>query len=278
MNDSQPILTSILTPAGLEPTPYVATSLNEAERYEPEGVYTVARTFHRTGALGLAAHLDRLTESARLVGMPAIPDQAALRAALRTLVNEAGYPETRFRITIPHANPQHAYFALEPLQLVPEAYRTGGVSVQAFPTRRANPGAKSTAWMAERDGLKAQMQPGMYEGILTGEDGELLEGFGSNFYAVRDGALYTAGNGVLSGISRRIVLEVAPAILPVLLQPVRLGDIEHLQEAFMTSSSRGVIPIVTIDDRTVGEGMPGPLTRQIAAAYDRWTDEHIEPI
>jgi branched-chain amino acid aminotransferase len=278
MDSRIPILTAILTPSGLEATPYAAASLNDAERYEPAGVYTVTRTFHRTGALGLSAHLDRLAESAHLVGIPAIPDHAALRAALRHLLNRAGYPETRFRITIPHAAPACAYFALEPLAPVPESYRTEGVAVQTFPVRRANPVAKSTAWMGQRDDLVAQLRPGVYEGILTAETGDLLEGFGSNFYAILDGTLRTAGTGVLNGISRRIVLEVAPGMLPVVLEPMTLADIGLLQEAFMTSSSRAVIPIVQINDQAVGNGAPGPLTRRIAAAYDRWANEHVEPI
>ncbi|MBN2472951.1 MAG: aminotransferase class IV family protein [Anaerolineae bacterium] len=279
MNTQTPILTAVLAPDGaLTPTPYTAVSLADAAQQEPEGVYTVARTFNQTGALELRAHLDRLAESARLTGIERPPAQETLRAALRSLIQQAGYPETRFRITLPHDPALGVYFALEPLNPVPESVRASGVSVQTFPTRRQNPTAKATRWMEERAALVAQMRPDTYEGMLTGETGEILEGFGSNFYAIQSGTLHTAGAGVLNGISRRIVLAVAPAILPLSLNPVRLSDVSRLEEAFLTSSSRGVIPIVRIDDQTIGAGVPGPFTRQIAAAYDAWATQHIEPI
>lgn len=278
MNEQAHILTAILTPEGLKPTPYTATSLHDAVRYEPAGVYTVTRTFHRTGALELDAHLARLEESAHMTGIPVHHSRAAIRAALRTLIERAGYPETRFRITIAAATPEQVYFALEPLTPVPESVKREGVAVQTFAARRANPAAKSTSWMASRAALQAQMRPGMYEGLLTDSDGAILEGFSSNFYAILEGRLRTAGAGILNGISRRIVLTVAPEIVPVEERPITLADIPALSEAFLTSSSRGVIPIVAIDDIPVGTGTPGPLTRRISAAYDAWAEEHIEPI
>ncbi|NPV68855.1 MAG: hypothetical protein HPY64_17135 [Anaerolineae bacterium] len=278
MNEQAHILTAILTPDGLKPTPYTAASLHDAIRYEPAGVYTVTRTFHRTGALELDAHLARLEESARLTGIPVQHSRAAIRTALRTLIERAGYPETRFRITIAAETPEQVYFALEPLTPVPESVKRDGVAVQTFAARRANPAAKSTSWMASRAALQVQMRPGMYEGLLVDSDGTILEGFSSNFYAILGGRLRTAGAGILNGISRRIVLEVAPEIVPVEEQAVTLADIPALSEAFLTSSSRGVIPIVAIDDIPIGTGTPGPLTRRISAAYDAWAEKHIEPI
>ncbi len=277
-NDRPYILTAVLTPNGLQDTPYTATSLHDAVRFEPAGVYTVTRTFHRTGALELDAHLARLEESAHLTNIPIRYDRAEIRAALRTLIDRAGYPETRFRITIAAHTPEQVYFALEPLVPIPESVKRDGVAVQTFAARRSNPAAKSTTWMASRAALQTQMRPGMYEGLLIDSDGSILEGFSSNFYAILDGRLRTAGTGILNGVSRRIVLTVAPAILPVEERAITLSDIPALSEAFLTSSSRGVIPIVAIDEQPIADGRPGPFTRRISTAYDAWAEEHIEPI
>ena len=252
--------------------------MQDASRHEPSGVYTVARTFHRTSALELDAHLDRLEESAHLLGIPLKLDRAALRRTLRQLIDETGYPESRFRITIPAARPDHIYFAIEPLHEVPPELRKHGVRVQTFPGHRRNPRAKNTDWMKERALLQQQMTDGTYEGLLVSPDGFILEGLGSNFYGILGSELHTASNGVLRGISRRIVLEVAPQVLPVCTEPVALDAVPQLQEAFLTSSSRGVVPIVMIDDHRVGDGRPGPLTREIEARYNAWAEAHLEPI
>ncbi|MBN1964793.1 MAG: aminotransferase class IV family protein [Anaerolineae bacterium] len=275
------ILTATLTPAGLQATPYHATSLADAAQYEPPGVYTVTRTYHRTSALKFSRHLKRLEQSARLREIDLTLDRAAwqdgLRAALRQLIDQAGYAESRFRITIPADTPETAYFAIEPLNPVPAAVKASGVHVRAFPMQRQNPRAKDTRWMQARAGLQAQLN-GSYEGLLTDGDGALLEGLGSNFYAILAGELRTAHDGILEGISRRIVMKVAPDVLPVREQPVRLADLPELAEAFLTSSSRGVVPIVQIDDQVIGDGVPGPLTQALSARYDAWAEAHLKPI
>lgn len=270
------ITAAILSSEGLQPAPYQAASLAEAARYEPNGVYTVARTYHRTMALCLDAHWDRLEESARLLGIPLRLDRQSARDALRQLILEAGYPESRFRITVPADAPDHLYFAIEPFKDVPPEVRANGARVQSVNGQRSTPRAKNTAWMEARAHLS--LPAGIYEGLLIGPDGAILEGMSSNFYAVLNGALYTAQGAVLPGISRRVTLEVAPEVLPVRLEPVRLADVPRLQEAFLTSAGRGVVPIVEIDGQQVNGGRPGPFTRAIEQRYNAWVEAHLEKI
>lgn len=273
------IQTAILTPTGLIPTPYTADSLADAVQYEPQGVYTITRTFNRNHALLLDAHLDRLEESARLENMPCRLDRAALRAALRTLIDRSGNAESRFRITIPRADPTCVYLALENFSLLPEALKRDGVKVVTIDTSRHNPSAKTTEWMTQRKAATANLPQDIYEVVLVNEKGALLEGSSSNFYAVLKGELRTAGEGlVLSGISRKALLQAIGDLLPVCFEPITLRDVPHLTEAFLTSSSRGVIPIVEIDGQRIGDGTVGRFTRELQARYDAWTAAHLEPI
>jgi branched-subunit amino acid aminotransferase/4-amino-4-deoxychorismate lyase len=72
----------------------------------------------------------------------------------------------------------------------------------------------------------------------------------------------------LEGIAQRIVLEQARALgIPVRLEAVHLSDIEKLDEAALSSSSRALVPIVKIGEQVVGNGRPGPITAQILKAY-----------
>lgn len=273
-----PIPTVILTPNGLTPTPYVVHSLAEAVAYEPLGVYTVARTFHGDRALLLDAHLDRLEESARLVDIPLKLDRARLRAALRDLLHEANYPDAKFRITIPRENPECIYLALEPFQPVPQSVQEQGASVITVPMVRSNPVAKTTDWMTIRRPAYDSLPPGVYEGILVSSDGRLLEGLSSNFYAVLDGTLYTAGDGVLKGITRRAILSIAPAIVPVKLEALHIDDLPRISEALLTSSGRGVVPITIINGQPVGSGQIGSIVAALRDQYDEWTEAQSEPI
>ncbi|NLX08667.1 MAG: hypothetical protein GXY36_03345 [Chloroflexi bacterium] len=272
------ILTFILTPDGLEPTPYQVSSLPEAVPHEPQGVYTVARTFHGHCALLFDAHLDRLEESARLTGIPLVLDRAWLRAGLRELLARAGYPDTKFRITIPHDAPDHLYLALEPYHPVPESIQQQGARVITVPMVRENPVAKTTEWMTTRRPAYERLPADAYEGILVNEDGWLLEGFSCNFYGVLDGVLRTAGDGVLAGITRKAVLGIAPEYVPVERHALHQRDVPRLSEAFLTSSGRGVVPITVIDGQPVADGSVGALAAAIRARYEEWAEANMEPI
>ena len=274
-----PIPIAVLTPTGTKPAPYSAESLADAATKEPTGVYTVARTYERNKALLLAEHLNRLERSAQLEGINVTLDRAALRAALRALIEQADYDESRFRITIPHDAPTQPILSLEVYTPVAPEAIANGVRVITLPLERHNPAAKTTAWMTTRRSVVESFPAGIYEGILISSQGALLEGTSSNFYAVKAGVLRTAPDStVLSGIARQIVLTVAPDLLPVMLESIDISEITTLDETFITSSGRGLVPVVEIDGRRVGDGKPGPFTIKLRQRYENWAFDHLEPI
>lgn len=266
-----PCLIRILTADGLEPVSYSADSLADASQYEPhEGVYTITNTFQTTHVLKLSAHLDRMEDSARHEGIPLRLDRPRLRAALRSLIRESGWDDVRFRITVPAAQPDRLILSLEPFRpLSAEVYERGVRLVTVAHAARHNPAAKTTDWMQDRARFEQALPPGIFTGLLIDDQDHILEGLSSNFYAVLDGELRTAGSGVLPGIAQQIVFAVAPPIIPVRSEAVRVADIPRLSEAFITSSSRGIVPAVEIDGQVIGSGTPGPITRALRAAYAR---------
>ena len=98
-------------------------------------------------------------------------------------------------------------------------------------------------------------------------DGALLEGLSSNFFAIRGGALHTEEDRVLAGVTRALVLEVAERLLPVRRAAVCKDELALVEEAFITSVSREVLPVTRIDARAVGDGRVGPRTRAIMDAF-----------
>jgi branched-chain amino acid aminotransferase len=106
----------------------------------------------------------------------------------------------------------------------------------------------------------------------------LLEGFSSNFYAIQDQKLYTADQDILWGIARRIALTVAADQVEIHLRPIHQNELPLLDEAFLTSSSRGVVPIIRVDQTPIGSGLPGPVTGKIRTLYNRWVENRLEPI
>jgi branched-chain amino acid aminotransferase len=274
------IPTIILGPdQSVRPAGYHVASLEEAALKEPEGVYTITRTFNTDQAVLLDAHFDRLNDSARMEGMKFELDRPALRAALRGLIAQAGHKNSRFRITIPRSTPEEIHITLEALREIAPEVRQQGVKVATLSIARSNPRAKTNQWVLQRDLARSQIPAEVFDGFIVNEKDEILEGFSANFYALMGGTLYTAEDDILHGISRRITLNAAEEVaMPVSLRPITLDEVPSLQEAFLTSSGRGIVPIVAMDGIQIGNGKPGPATLQLAGRYEEWITKNLEPI
>lgn len=275
-----PCFIRLLKPDGLHPVDYAAASLADAARFEPDdGVYTVTNTYNTYQALKLDAHLDRMENSARLAGMRLVVNRPYVRWALRQMIAEAGYGDVRFRVTALRDQPDSYILSLEPFRPLSLDVLERGVRCASVPhAARHNPAAKTTNWMHARKQISDSLPQGVYEALLLDDGGYILEGLSSNFYAVLDGALRTAGDGVLPGIAQQVVYDIAPAIIPVIRSPAHIDDVSRLEEAFITSSSRGIVPVIAIDDHGIGEGRPGRITAALRQSYDAWVAAHLEDL
>ncbi|NJL55234.1 hypothetical protein HC928_08655 [bacterium] len=275
-----PCLIKRLTHNDLEDVDYTADSLEDAAEKEPaDGVYTVTNTFDGLRVLKFDEHLSRLEDSATRAGIPLRLDRIRLRRALRQMIQDSGFGRVRFRLTVPRSNPHELIISMEPFRaLSAEFIARGARCITAPNSARSNPRAKTTGWMHDRKALQAAMPPGIYDTILLDADGNLLEGLASNFYTVMDERLYTAEEGILHGISRQIVFAVAPDILPIVKEPVNINDLARMSEAFITSSSRGVVPVIEIDGYRLGDGLPGVKTMAIRHAYLQWVATYLQDL
>jgi branched-subunit amino acid aminotransferase/4-amino-4-deoxychorismate lyase len=248
-----------------------ANTLDEATLKTAHGVYTVFAVYPGRRVLRLNHHLQRIRRSAELLEHPYRMDDSWLREMLRRAVMEgeqSSIATPRIRLTIPFEEPDSALIAMEPFSAPPKEIYETGVRVGLVNAHRDNPRAKNSRFVEQRQHLIAQADRDYYEVMLCLEDGTILEGAGSNFYAVLHGELRTAEEGVLPGIARGILLEVAAEIIPVNQTPIRDEDIPRLSEALLTSASRGPVPIVQIGDTVVNGGVPGPIYRRLKRHYD----------
>jgi branched-subunit amino acid aminotransferase/4-amino-4-deoxychorismate lyase len=276
-----------LTAAGPRPLPVPPGAADFTDLYAglDLGVYSVIRTFAHNRFFQLDHHLARTVNSMRLLGWDYQLDEARLRRAIHDLCTAYPASELRVRIDILAApatalgSDSRDLIALMPFTPPPASLYTDGVALgYATGLHRANPLAKTAGFADARKQATAQSTSGnVYEYLMTNDQGQILEATSANFYAVRDGMVYTAGEGVLEGVTRRIVLDlVAAAEIPLQWQAVPVGDVPLLAEAMISSSSRGIVPAVRIGDQVIGDGRPGPITQQLIAAYNAYVAAHLK--
>jgi len=294
----------------LRPLKNRSASPDALTRQLPRGLYSTFITNHGgTRVLGLTAHLDRLyLPNATRAPVPSA-SRADLRAALSSLALSNAPAESRFRILLTESDGT-VYVIVQPFTpLSKEVYARGVKVVTAALTRR-DPRAKDSGFITESQAARGKVGGDVFEVLLT-KKGRILEGMTSNFYAllkdsvcavpqtsvcdfasvpqtsVCDSAaggqtevcrtLVTARMGILLGVTRRAVLRLARGRgMGIQYRPPRLD--EEFAEAFLTSSSRGVVPIIQIDGRTVGQGRPGVWTKRLSSAYQAYVEERSESI
>ena len=266
-----------LTGDELRLTDQTGPTLDAVSLYLPNGAYTTLRTYDTDRISGLSAHLQRLIDSSQMLQRPYPIDLGALRSALLDVIARERLTALRLRITVP-LDVDQIFISVEPFEVYPAEFYQRGVRCATTRLSRHTPQAKATDFIAPSRETKAAIDPGIHELLIVNRAGEILEGISSNFYAVIDGVLRTAGKDVLEGITRHIVLQEAVAVLPIEYQPVKLAELNRVAEAFITSSSREVMPVIQIDEHVIGTGQPGPITQRLLAHYRADLEREAETV
>jgi branched-chain amino acid aminotransferase len=238
----------------------------------PSGLYTTFRTYAvRTKVIGLQSHLERLYLPAKAQGIvPTVRRQDDFRHILADLLNRLEAPEARVRLILDTSvEPGTMYVLLTALHLPPEEVYQNGVRLEISRTSREKPSLKRTSFIQETAFERKRLGGDTYELLLT-DKGRILEGMTSNFFYIRDQVLCTAGRGVLIGVTRQTVIALARREgIDFCIRAIRINELPSISEAFITSSSRGIVPVIAIDAQQIGDGTVGKITRQLMHLYNQ---------
>jgi branched-chain amino acid aminotransferase len=147
--------------------------------------------------------------------------------------------------------------------------------VQRIPATSVDPTAKNYHWNDLTMGLFGALDAGADSVLLVDAAGNVVEGPGFNVFCVREGVLITPGEGMLEGVSRRTVIEMAHSLgLALQVRTLPASELRGADEVFITTSGGGVLPVTVLDKCTIGSGSPGPITRQLVQTYWAW---HADP-
>jgi branched-chain amino acid aminotransferase len=140
--------------------------------------------------------------------------------------------------------------------------------VQRIQPEAVDPTVKNYHWLDLVTGLYEAYDRGGETVILVDREENVVEGPGFNVFAVEDGAVFTPDRGVLEGVTRRTVMDLAAEReVPLETRKVPAREVREADEVFVTSTAGGVIPVTRVDGVPVGGGAPGPVTLRLREAY-----------
>lgn len=240
----------------------------------------------------LDAHLDRFFASCGSFRLDPGKTREEITAVLERCVSLSGLRHSYVEMIATRGQPpwgsrdprqalnQFYAFAVPYVWIANDEQRRRGLNlvvspVQRIPARSVDPKAKNYHWNDLTMGLLGALDAGGDTVVLTDESGNVVEGPGFNLFAYSRGALVTPRDGVLEGITRRTVIEIARSLdIPVQMRALAADELRGAQEAFLSSSGGGVLPVTKIDSQPLGAGAPGPVTRQLLDTYWAW---HADP-
>ena len=214
--------------------------------------------------------VDTLTQCVRLSG---------LRASYVEMICTRGQPPWGSRDPRLAVNQFYA-FAVPYVWLANEAQRANGLhlnisDVQRIPSASVDPRAKNYHWNDLTMGLLGALDAGADSVVLVDAQGNVVEGPGFNVFCIRQGAVVTPAQGMLEGISRRTVIEMAQSLgMEVQVRALPAAELRTADEVFLSTSGGGVLPVTVVDGASIGDGKPGALTRRLVETYWAW---HSDP-
>jgi branched-subunit amino acid aminotransferase/4-amino-4-deoxychorismate lyase len=233
-------------------------------------------------------HLARLERSAELLGLSPRPDPAALRRHVAEVIAANGHGSFGMQLFVTGGDPRDGFTPGTPRTLVivvdlpsyPDAWYRDGVALLPHRYQRDLPEAKTTNYFTAVRLAGAMREAGAAD-VLYHDGRRVLETTRCNlFVATADGALATPGRDVLFGVSRGRLLHALDGVTAVEERDVTMDELLAAPEAFLTSTTKGVMPVVRVGDATVGDGRPGPLGRRAGEAFaahrEAWLAERAD--
>jgi branched-chain amino acid aminotransferase len=261
-----------------------------------DGIFEGIR-FYNNRVFRLEEHIDRLYKSARAILLDiGMEPEAMVKATVDTIrANKLTDGYVRLVVTRGAGtlglNPYHCPKAsviiiAATIRLYPEEKYEHGLKVVTCSTRRPAPAALSPAVkslnylnnvMAKVEAINA----GAEEGLMLNEQGYVAECTGDNVFIVKKGVILTppVSSGSLEGITRDVIFEIAEKKGVTLLEKeMTRYDVYTADEFFLTGTAAEVVPVVEIDRRLIGNGEPGPISRDFIAAFREIVGSEGEPI
>jgi len=244
-----------------------------------DAVYEVVNSF-KGKFFGLEEHLDRLERSLRELSYPPV-SRDKVKNGMLEMLNRSGMDRASvyWQMSRGVAPRNHAYSGVNGVQIimtvrevkeVPETLRIKGVpAITVEDIRWGRCDIKTVQLLANSLAKQKAVESDAYDAIFVTKEGVARETTISNLFIVKGGIVMThpANHHILNGITRVMTIDCCREInLPIEEQTFTVKEMFAADEVFLTGTTIEVLPVVTIDEQTIADGEPGPISKQLCEA------------
>ncbi|MFH2132374.1 MAG: aminotransferase class IV [bacterium] len=249
------------------------------------GVFDFLITYNKR-PFRLKQHVERLQNSARHIGLEIrLSSDEICAITEETVKRNSHHDDSNIRLVYtggissdgvtPEGNGT-LMVMVTPRHHLPAWWYTDGVKIITVDIERFIPGAKSTNYLSAVYALGLARKQNAVESIYIDRDNRLLEGTTTNIFMLQGNRLITSGSNILPGVTRSVILELATDQFDVEVRDIDKSELSAAEEIFITASNKEVVPVVAVDDLSVGDGKPGPKTRQLMKLFRDYTTTYSQ--
>lgn len=239
------------------------------------GVMDYLRTYEGR-PFRLGAHLERFVSSAEMLGLEVPMGMDAMEKVVLELIARGGFHETSVKVVLtggvstdqlmPEGEP--TFFAVAyPFVPFPKRCFEEGISITTESYQRPFPKAKSIHYLPAIVALKKAEKMGAVDVLFYDEKGWIRETGTANFFAVKEGKIITPKEGILEGITREVVMELCE----VEEREIHIDEIETFEGAFLASSNKEVMPVISIDNFVINHRAIPLIIRNLMQSFSNHT-------
>jgi branched-chain amino acid aminotransferase len=259
-----------------------------------DSVYEVTQTIDGV-PFRLEEHLERLRKSAFKIGLPIITTNLEIKKQIARTLIALDESTVYLRLIVTRgegeisldpllATHENIVIIAKELKPYPLEWYTSGVRVIIADTLRnplesIDPNVKSGNYLNNVLAFGEASKLGAYDAIMLNHQGQVTEATTSNVWIVKNNTLYTPPlrSGLLEGLTRKVLLQLSKnAKIPVHEQTLTPGDLLEADELFLSSTTKRLIPVTTLNDQPIGAGFPGPMTQKLRMLYDKHCEQILE--
>ncbi len=225
-------------------------------------------------------HIDRFFNSADVLRLKCPVGRKKLKSMILEIISTNKIENSGIRIVLSGGESPNGYaignptlFVInEPINPLPDNHFTDGIKLMSHQYMRDIPEVKTINYLMGIYKLPDLQAKGALD-LLFYWDGKISELTRSNFFMVdQNDTIVTPGNGVLKGINRKHALEIAKQKFKVEERDLFMKELATAKEAFITGTTKKIMPVCQVDDQVIGDGLPGPVT----SALQHLFEGHIE--